>query len=90
MSITPSIERAGVEIEIEVEFSMSKGSRGARGSFGEQMEPDEDPECEIESVKRLDNNQDIELTPDETAKIEEKCYEYANDLWDSVHELERD
>lgn len=85
-----TIERDGEEIEIEVEFSMSKGSRGARDEFGVPMEPDEDPACEIESTKRLDNNADVELTPEEVTKVEEKCYEYANALWESCHEYERD
>ena len=62
------------EIEITCEVKMSRGRKGARDSFGQQLEPDDEPEAEIVSV-----TPDIELTEAEEDAIREKAFDQAAD-----------
>jgi hypothetical protein len=46
-------------LHLEVHFTATRASRGARGSFGEQLEPDEESEIAIDQVILIP---DAELT----------------------------
>ena len=46
-------------LHLEVHFTATRASRGARGSFGEQLEPDEESSIEIDQVILIP---DAELT----------------------------
>ena len=70
------------EIEVACEVKMSRGARGARDSFGQALEPDDEPEAEIVSV-----TPDIELTEKEEEAIREKAFDEAQG---DVCEYERD
>ena len=73
--MTTTIERDGVEIEIEVEYDFEKPCRGSRGPYGEQMEPDTGPSAEIIRAVNVETGEEIELTPEEDARIVEKIIE---------------
>lgn len=66
-------------MEVEINYTISKGSRGARGPYGEPLEPDEEPEVEMLHCKCVDdefkhvfNDEDIweKLTDKEQRRIE--------------------
>lgn len=67
------------EFEIEITYYATKGSRGARDSFGVPLEPDEEPEIEIESVISVEDGCDIELTEKEQDKIKTTLWELRNE-----------
>jgi len=50
MEIKMQVERGEVEIEVEVLVELSPSYRGARGRFGEQLEPDEAASGEVVGV----------------------------------------
>lgn len=77
-STTTEITVAGVGLTIE--YVYHKGRRGARDSFmgkagaGPQIEPDEEPEIEIQSVKSYEDI--YELLPNKIIEqVEEKIWE---------------
>jgi hypothetical protein len=78
--ITTTLTRDGDDLEVEVEYTFSKGCRGARDSLGGKagagppLEPDEPDEVEIDSVTD-ENGTDVELTDEEITALEEKCLE---------------
>lgn len=63
------------EIPIEVEYYVTKASRGARGSFGEPLEPDEEGDVEIEKIYNGLTGQPIQVTNEELNDIEQKIWE---------------
>ena len=62
------------EIEVDCEVKMWRGMKGARDSFGVPLEPDDEPEAEIESV-----TPEIDLTEGEQEAIREKAFDQAAD-----------
>ena len=77
--MTLTIERDGEEIEVEVEYDFYRASRGARDSYGAQLEPDEGASVEITSTVNTETGQEIELTDSETEKaIEQALDEHAS------------
>jgi len=74
-----TIERDDVEIKLDIEYTYYKGCRGARDSLcgkagaGPQLEPDDEPEIEILSVKD-ENGLEFELTKQEDEEIEQKLW----------------
>ena len=80
-TLTTTLTRGDESIEVEVEYSFSKGRRGARDSLGgvhgagPPLEPDDPPKIEIRSVKVID------LTDDENERLTELCMEDAADCW---------
>jgi len=75
MTFTTTITR---EIEVTVEYTFHKGSKGARDSIngvrgaGPPLEPDEPDSVEILAVVDTNNGRDIDLTPAEESEIEEQ------------------
>jgi hypothetical protein len=86
MTLQAYLERDDAEITVTVDYSFSRARRGARDSLcgvrgaGPPLEPDEDEEIEIQSVTD-ENGKEVELTADETDKIEQQC-------WDDIADRE--
>jgi len=75
VTTTVTVEINEEEIDLEVEFTISKAERGARDRWGAQMEPDIEPELEIESFEP-----DVVLSDDQMRFVEDKCFEAANEM----------
>ena len=75
-----------ITIEVEVEYTISKGSRGSRDSLGgargagPPLEPDEPAEVEITSVRIDGSGCEIAdmLCSDTLSEIEDACFEDAS------------
>ena len=70
-------------INVIVEYEIESGSTGARGGYGEPLEPDYEPDIEILSVLDQDgaevtlSNDDIEIVKDRIIdNLEKERYEY--------------
>jgi hypothetical protein len=78
--ITTTLTRDGDDLEVEVEYTFSKGCRGARDSLGGKagagppLEPDEPDQILIDSVTD-ENGTDVELTDEEIQQLEGKCFD---------------
>lgn len=74
-----TIQRDGVEIEVAIEYDYIPASRGSRDSCcgvrgaGAALEPDEPATAEITSVRRMDTNEEIELTENEEDRAIERA-----------------
>ncbi len=85
-----------IEIDIEIEYSISAGCRGARDSLcgirgaGPALEPDEDPEVEIESVIEIETGNEFELTDKEVEEITQKIWNKAADDAQDYDDTESD
>jgi hypothetical protein len=86
MTFDTFIVRDENEIAVTVEFSMSRGYKGARDSLcgvrraGPPLEPDEPPEATILSVLGPDSTDYVDsLNDGEVETLLEKCYEYVAD-----------
>lgn len=64
------------EIPIELEYDETGSSRGARGSYGEPIEPDEPGDIDIGQAINTLTGQVVELTDDEKTNIEQELWEY--------------
>jgi hypothetical protein len=79
-SFTTTLTRDDDDLEVEVEYTFSKGCRGARDSLGGKagagppLEPDEPDEVEIDSVTD-EKGTEVDLTNEEITALEEKCLE---------------
>jgi len=62
-----------VEVEIEIEASISGGMKGSRDSLGVPMAPDDDVEIEIESATF--DGREVELTDKEEESAKEKAWQ---------------
>lgn len=74
MELETWVERDEQEISVTVEFSYSSGCRGARDRYGAPLEPDDDAEIEIQSVKD-EHGKEVELTTAEEKRIESLCWD---------------
>jgi len=64
------------DIELEVYYTISKAIRGAKGSCGEPLEPDEPAKIDITGIYLIDKSADIlDLFSISTDEIEEKVKE---------------
>ena len=70
-------------INVIVEYEIESGSTGARGGYGEPLEPDYEPDIEILSVLDQDGGEivlgddDTEIVKDRIIeKLEKEKYEY--------------
>lgn len=74
-------DKDGYEHEINVECDVRywPGCRGYRESGGIQLEPDEDPNCEIESVNEEQTGAVVDLTPEEEERVIEKAFKEIED-----------
>ena len=71
-SVTIFIE----DIELEVYYTISKAIKGAKGSYGEPLEPDESAEIDITGVYLVDKMADIlDLFNISMDEVEEKIRE---------------
>ena len=77
-----TIEVEDITVSVEVEYSYTKGCRGARDSLcgvrgaGPPLEPDEPPEVEILKVTAEDGQEILEkLDSSEIEGLEEKAFE---------------
>lgn len=68
-----------IEVEVEVEFNYHRARRGMRDSCGgvrgagAPLEPDEDAEVELTSVKFM--GQEVELDANQQERIEQECWD---------------
>ena len=75
MIVYHTIIRDGEVVELECDVDITPASRGHRDSFGCPESPDEPSEAEIRSI----TPGEIELDADETAAVEGKALEAAED-----------
>jgi len=76
MSYPESIIIAIEDIELEIYYTISKAIRGAKGSCGEPLEPDEPAEIDITGVYLVNKMADIlDLFTYSIETIEEKVVE---------------
>jgi len=59
MTKTESITIAIEDIELKVFYTISKAIKGAKGSCGEPLEPDEDASIDISGIYLVDKTVDI-------------------------------
>jgi hypothetical protein len=73
-----------IEIDLVVEYHITPGCRGGRdGPGGPPLEPDDEPELELLSVKNS-KGEDVELTDKEQESVEEQAWE------DAIADAERE
>ena len=74
------------EHQIQVEFTVWHGCRGARDSLGgvrgagPPLEPDEDPEIEITAITLVATGTEIEVSEKDTDRIVEECWQYLEEM----------
>lgn len=73
MTIFYDIDRDGKDIECQCRFENYHGSHGARDSYGQQMEPDEEPYCEFIDAINLETKEEVELLEWEIEAATEKA-----------------
>ena len=78
MRFTMMIERDGEEIEVEIEATYYRGSRGHCDKYGAPEEPDDPPEIGIGTVTGPDGKE-VELTDAELSRAEWKAREAMED-----------
>lgn len=84
MTLTYPVEREVTDLRgndvfkefiLEVEYSVTRASRGRRDSMGVPEEPDEEAELEVGSIVDKDTGNEFEVTADELDRITEECWE---------------
>lgn len=76
-----------VDVELEIEYNFYGGCRGARGAYGEPLEPDDAPEIEILKAINLETKEDMleNLSTYDIEKIEEKIFNIESEPPDYDH-----
>ena len=64
-----------VEIKVEVEYTGTPGCRGYRDETGQQIDPDEPPDVEVDSITL--NGQEFAVTEDELDYIHDVLLDLA-------------
>lgn len=74
------VERDGREIPVMLDFEVYPDSRGSRDRMGVPLEPDCEP-----SIELRDTSPEVDLSPDELRRAEERAWEkLADDYADSL------
>jgi hypothetical protein len=76
------------EIDVDVYYTFYMGCRGARDSLGgvrgagPPLEPDDEPEIEINKIINTKTKEEVELTDRDTDLLLEKCWEHLNNSYE--------
>jgi hypothetical protein len=65
-----------------VEYEYVPASRGSRGGYGEQLEPDESAHVSIIGICLVEDGREITLTSQQESRMEEEIGEWLAGMYD--------